>query len=273
VSDPESTSVPCYVCGATAHTPWGTENGHQAVRCKDCGLVYVSPRPALASISRAARTGMHAGQQNLEVTGAYGGTKRHAHYLSRLSDLFGAGYFHGSGERWLDIGAGFGELLETLALASGGSLRARGLEPNEAKASSARARHLDVSFIELSDLKERYHYVSLLNVFSHLPDPPATLAELGSVLEPGGELVLQTGNFAELERSEIPVPLELPDHLSFANERLLRRVLQKAGFALVSIRSYPMYSTQPKRSMLRRKTEPLEGRRPMDLWLRARRAP
>jgi len=241
------------------------------VRCKDCGLVYVSPRPALASISRAAQTGMHAGERSLEVTGAYGGPKRHAHYLSRLADLFGPGYFHGSGERWLDVGAGFGELLETLAIASGGSLRARGLEPNEAKAASARARHLDVSFVELSALGERFQYVSLLNVFSHLPDPPATLAELATVLEPGGELVLQTGNFAELERNEIPVSLELPDHLSFASERLLRRVLDKSGFTLLAIKTYPMYAAPRKRNMLRRKADSLPERQPMDLWLRARR--
>ncbi|HWP07067.1 MAG TPA: class I SAM-dependent methyltransferase [Polyangiaceae bacterium] len=271
MSPSEPARVPCYVCGATAHAPWGTENGHYAVRCKDCGLVYVSPRPTLASISRAAQTGLHGGEQNLEVTGSYGGAKRHAHYLSRLADLFGAGYFHGSGERWLDVGAGFGELLETLAIASGGTLRTRGLEPNEAKAASARARHLDVSFTELSALGERFHYLSLLNVFSHLPDPPATLMELATVLEPGGELVLQTGNFAELERNEIPVPLELPDHLSFANERLLRRVLDKSGFTLVSIRSYPMYAAPRKRGVLRRKSATAPERQPMDLWLRARR--
>ena len=265
--------VACYVCGATAHTPWATENGYQAVRCKDCGLVYVSPRPAPESIDRAAQTGMHAGERELAVTGTYGGAKRHAHYLSRLTDLFGAGYFHGSGERWLDVGAGFGELLETLAIASGGSLRARGLEPNEAKAASARARNLDVSFVELAALRERYHYISLLNVFSHLPDPPATLAELGALLEPGGELVMQTGNFAELEREEIPVSLELPDHLSFGSERLLKRVLDKAGFTLLSLRSYPMYPAPRKRSLLRRKADPVPARQPLDLWLRARRTP
>lgn len=264
--------VACYVCGATAHRPWASENGYQAVRCKDCGLVYVSPRPAPESIGRAAQTGMHAGERELAVTGTYGGAKRHAHYLSRLTDLFGAGYFHGESERWLDVGAGFGELLETLAIASGGSLRARGLEPNEAKAASARARNLDVSFVELSALGERYHYVSLLNVFSHLPDPPATLAELGGLLEPGGELVMQTGNFAELEREDIPVSLELPDHLSFASEPLLERVLEKAGFRLVTVRSYPMYPERKKPGRLRGKSEAVGERRALDLWLRARRA-
>jgi SAM-dependent methyltransferase len=263
--------VPCYVCGSRDHRPWASENGYHAVRCRDCGLVYVNPRPALEDISRAAQTGMHEGEQSLAVTGAYGGPQRHAHYLSRLSDLFGPGYFHGSGERWLDVGAGFGELVEALAIASGGTLRARGLEPNETKAASARERNLDVSFFEPQALAERFHYISLLNVFSHLPDPPSTLAELGELMEPGGELVMQTGNFAELEHEEIPVPLELPDHLSFANERLLRRVLDRSGYTLVSFRSYAMYPAPRRRSVLRRSAAAVPERQCLDLWLRARR--
>jgi len=263
--------VHCYVCGSPDHRPWASENGHQAVRCRDCGLVYVNPRPALEDISRAAQTGMHAGERSLAVTGSYGGPKRHAHYLSRLSDLFGPGYFHGSGERWLDVGAGFGELIETLAIASGGTLRARGLEPNQTKAASARARNLDVSFFDAKAPGERFHYISLLNVFSHLPDPPTTLAELALLLEPGGELVLQTGNFAELDPEEIPVRLELPDHLSFASERLLRRVLDRAGYELVRFRSYPMYPAPRRRAVLRRSAATVPERQCLDLWLRARR--
>jgi SAM-dependent methyltransferase len=234
--------------------------------------VYVNPRPPLESITRAAQTGMHAGERELKVTGTYGGRRRIDAYRARLSDVYGPGYFHGSGERWLDVGAGFGEFLEALGEASAGSLKTRGLEPNTTKAASARSRGLDVTFAELASLGERYHHISLLNVFSHLPDPPALLASLRELLEPGGELLLQTGNFAELEPDQIPVPLELPDHLSFANERLLRRVLGGAGFSVVAVKSYPMRA-QVKRPVLsrKRKLASTPQRQCLDLWIRARR--
>jgi len=261
----------CYVCGSDERKPWATENGHHAVRCADCGLVYVSPRPRLEDISRAAQTGLHAGEKELAVTGAYGGRRRVEHYLARLADLYGRAYFHGAGERWLDVGAGFGEFLEALGEASGGALKTRGLEPNEAKAASARERRLNVTFAELSALGERYHHVSLLNVFSHLPEPPAMLRTLRDLLEPSGELLLQTGNFAELERSEIPVSLDLPDHLSFANERLLRRVLDATGFGVVTVKAYPMFPP-PQRGVLGRRGTPA-GRQCLDVWVRARRLP
>jgi ubiquinone/menaquinone biosynthesis C-methylase UbiE len=259
----------CYVCGSSEGRPWGSENGYQAVRCRDCGLVYVSPRPALESISRAAQTGLHAGEHELAVTGDYA-KKKVALYARRLAELYGPGYFHGAGERWLDVGAGFGEFLEALAHASGGTLRARGLEPNETKAASARGRGLTVTFVELSELGERFHFISLLNVLSHLPDPPAMLTRLRELLEPGGELLLQTGNFAELERAEIPVSLDLPDHLSFANERLLVRVLERAGFAVVGSRSYPMFASQERRRFGIKRAPSAPERQCLDLWLRAR---
>ncbi len=82
---------------------------------------------------------------------------------------------------------------------------------------------------------------------------------------------MQTGNFAELEHEEIPVPLERPDHLSFASERLLRRVLERAGYTLLAFRSYPMYPAPKRRSLVRqKKVSPSADRQALDLWLRAR---
>ena len=188
-----------------------------------------------------------------------------------LRDVYGDGYFHGSGERWLDYGSGYGEFLEALGRESGGTLSRFGYEPNDVKAASARERGLEVSF-DAALLARSFHYISLLNVYSHLPNPPETLAELRERLEPGGELLLQTGNFAELERGEIPTSLDLPDHLSFAGERLLRRVFEKAGLRVERVVRYPIF--RPRRPLGERlrgkKREPSRGC--AELWLRGRRA-
>jgi SAM-dependent methyltransferase len=259
--------VACYVCGKQNDGVWARENGYTAVRCSDCGLVYVDPRPRLEDISRAARTGLHAGAAELDVVGSYGGEPRIRRYASVLRDLYGDGYFYKSGERWLDYGCGFGEFLEALRQESGGGLKLVGLDPNDRKAASARERGLEVSF-DPSTLSGRFHYISLLNVYSHLPNPPETLAELREHLEAGGELVIQTGNFAELEREQIPTQLDLPDHLSFAGERLVRRVLEKAGFSVQKVVRYEMFG-RPRglRAKLGAPKKPPRGC--SDLWVRA----
>ncbi len=260
-------SVACYVCEATEHRPWAAENGFYAVRCKGCGLVYVNPRPTRKSISLAAQSGLHAGQTTTDETGARdpGKVKR---YRERLRALYGTANLPDErGARWLDIGCGFGEFLEALGLESRGALLTVGSEPNERKASAARSRGLDVSFRDLASETMPYDFVSLLNVFSHLPAPPELLQQLRGNMHPGAELVLQTGNWAELERAAIPDRLHLPDHLSFGSEPILRRLLETSGFAVVSVLRYPMFRPN---WWARLSGKPAATGGACDLWFRAR---
>lgn len=263
-------SVACYVCGATDSRPWAEENGFQAVRCAACSLVYVTPRPSRASISRAAQCGLHEGQTTTDETGARdaGKVKR---YRERLRALYGqAGLTEKRGARWLDIGCGFGEFLEALALESQGRLVTFGSEPNERKASSARSRGLDVSFRDFANEKVEYEFVSLLNVFSHLPHPPELLQALRLRMCAGGELVLQTGNWAELERAAIPDRLHLPDHLSFGSEELIRRVLEASGFSVVLVHRYPMFRPSVWQRLTAMAAGMPQASGACDLWFRAR---
>jgi 2-polyprenyl-3-methyl-5-hydroxy-6-metoxy-1,4-benzoquinol methylase len=261
-------NVVCYICGSNDSRLWATENGFQARRCAECGLVYVSPRPAAELISKAAESGLHGGETTLDIIGRYGGAKKVRFYGRRLAELYPNGHLRGQRSRWLDVGCGYGEFLEALARASAGTLRLIGSEPNQVKAASARARGLDVTFRDLDSEHERYGYASLLNVYSHLPDPPSFLSRLRELLSPAGELVLQTGNWAELERDQIPDRLCLPDHLSFASEKLIARVLERAGFEVLAARRYRMFRPT-LRVRLRNWLTEVQAE-PSDLWFRAR---
>jgi SAM-dependent methyltransferase len=269
-AQPSSTdleSVACYVCGSSDSSRWAEENGFQAVRCGSCGLVYVTPRPTRASISLAAQSGLHEGQMTTDETGARAPGKVKG-YRQRLRALYGAGGLTDKrGARWLDIGCGFGEFLEALQLESAGSLLTCGSEPNERKASAARSRDLDVTFRDLACETTTYDFVSLLNVFSHLPHPPELLQQLRSRMRPGGEIVLQTGNWAELERDAIPDRLHLPDHLSFGSEAIVRRLFEASGFSVVSVLRYPMFRPSLW-ARLGGKSASAAGA--CDLWFRAR---
>lgn len=258
-------NVACYVCGGTGHSPWAEENGFFAVRCRDCGLVYVNPRPSLESISLAAQSGLHRGDATVDETGRRD-SRKVALYRRRLRALFQSRELAQSA-RWLDIGCGFGEFLEALALESRGRLSLRGSEPNERKAGAARERGLDVTFRDLDQEHDRYAFVSLLNVFSHLPRPPELLQKLHGLLLPGGELLLQTGNWAELERAAIPDQLHLPDHLSFASEQLVTRLLRQAGFSVKQVLRLPMFRRTLWQRIVAGGTSAPSG--PTDLWFRA----
>lgn len=227
--------VNCYFCGDTEAAVWGVEAGYQAVKCATCGLVYVSPRPRLEHIDEAARTGQHATEAGLiTVTGSYRHrrVRKHERVLRRL--LEGVANTHPV--RWLDIGAGFGELVEA---AENVFPRAEvlGIEPNEAKRRSALERGITLSGARLAELPEaRFHVVSLMNVWSHLPDPPTFFSDVRKLLTDGGRVLVQTGAAADLANAgEYPDTLLLPDHLSFAGERHVVGTLARAGFHVEAI--------------------------------------
>jgi len=157
-------------------------------------------------------------------------------YRKVVSDVFGADIAAGRSVRWLDLGAGFGEFVEALiACLPSGSL-VEGIEPMPAKVEVAERFGLPVKQRNISGVTATYDVVSLINVFSHIPDFGSFLDTIKSVLAPGGEIFVETGNAADLDsRSDFPYPLCLPDHLVFAGERHIEHFLKDKGFSLVSV--------------------------------------
>jgi SAM-dependent methyltransferase len=151
--------------------------------------------------------------------------------------MFGDVWRRDAAISWLDVGAGYGEVVEAVtALAPRGSAVA-GLEPMVPKAEAARARGLNVHGGYLRAGQPAVEIISLIDVFSHLPDFRAFLGDARRVLRPRGELFIETGNLADLpHRDDFFGELGLPDHLVFAGERHLVGYLEEVGFEIVIVR-------------------------------------
>ena len=189
-------------------------------------------RPARAPQSEAARMGSHRRPDGaLEVTGSYS-LAREMSMRARLIRLYGYRNLRSVPRRWLDLGCGHGELLSALRSVLAPDSEILGVEPNETKRQGALGRGLLVH-ASLDDVKGAFDVVSLMNVYSHLSDPADTFIALAARLLPNGEILLETGNGAELSSGEVyPGPLDLPDHLSFAGERQLDTMLSCAGLEI-----------------------------------------
>lgn len=228
--------IDCPYCGANEYTPWAQELGFTAVRCKTCALIFVNPRPALESVDAAVRTGSHGDEaQRLNVVARRIDAKV-ARYRGIFRRLFDDVWRNGKPISWLDVGAGYGEIVEAVsALAPIGS-RIEGLEPMRPKAAQAIARGLTITEDYLRPSHPKVGFVSVVDVFSHIPQFDKFLLDVKSVLEPGGELFVETGNLADLQsRDEFPGELGLPDHLVFAGESQLCGYITNAGFEIVHI--------------------------------------
>lgn len=228
-----SEEIACPNCGDTQNRWWATENGFNAVRCEGCRLIYVNPRPRRDLIEIAVCTGQHT----LETGGRYSAARRVpkavAYYEQVIRRLFAD---IRSPVAWLDVGAGYGETVEAaIRVMPAGSI-VRGVEPMRPKAQHARSRGLDVTNAYLSPVDHGpADIISSINVFSHVPDFNAMLEQFRETLRPGGSLLIETGNLADLERrGDFPDELDLPDHLVFAGASQIRQYLHRAGFDIVS---------------------------------------
>lgn len=229
-------TVRCYYCGSDKHASYAEENGFSLVKCDVCGLLFVEKRPCESEITQAHMQGSHSGSKELEVTGKFN-PRMKARYREILGDLFD-GDLDGI-RTWLDVGCGHGEFMLAVGRYGSGQVRVKGTDPNVHKQAAARGRGLDVGYWNIGTQRERYDAISMLNVWSHLPDPPSFLASLRRLLNPGGELILETGDTADLPSEVHHRPFLLPDHLSFASERIVVGILERLDFEVLRIEKYP----------------------------------
>lgn len=228
-------NVECPFCGKDCGEPWAEERKHKVVRCDDCDFLYLNPRPNDAAISSAVSTGIHSDDGDLNVRSRYQPRRVQA-YRRTLGRMFADCWGATEPIHWLDVGCGYGEILEAVqSLAPVGS-KVEGVEPMQVKADHAKARGLSVSCGYLGHVEELADFVSIVDVFSHVPSFDDFLQDVRGAVRVGGSLFIETGNLADVkQRSDFPGELGLPDHLCFGGERHIIEFLRRNGFVVKDI--------------------------------------
>lgn len=234
--------VACPVCEGSESTPWGSENGWSAGRCVQCGCVFVNPRPVAPDISQAAKTGLHPTQSGLRNMIESYRRSTVNDYRARFSEIFTKDEVSRPNLRWLDVGAGFGQLVTAVQHMLPADAVVEGLEPSEHKRLVASKHGLNLHEGTLEEFAGgTYDVVSMSNVLSHLADPRRSIAQLRALLRPGGHLILLTGNLADCKVEDCPGALNFPDHLLFVGKKTLNRLLTDGGFEIEIIKEYKSF--------------------------------
>ena len=228
--------INCPLCDASDYRKWAEENGFTAVKCSACGLIYVNPRPKLQQISEAVKTGVHRNVNDVKTFISKRSRFRAKRYKKIFSIIFSDIWARNEAISWLDVGAGYGEIVEAVTnLAPPGS-KILGIEPMKPKVIEAKKHGINIKECYITDIAEKYDFVSLINVFSHIPEFHNLLRDLKKVLNQNGELFLETGNLGDLSyHRKFFSELSLPDHLVFASESNLEKYLNEAGFSIINI--------------------------------------
>jgi 2-polyprenyl-3-methyl-5-hydroxy-6-metoxy-1,4-benzoquinol methylase len=233
--------VNCPNCGNDDANEWAREGGFVAVKCEPCGLIYVNPRPGEEEITEANKVGVHRTQDGKALNvSARRNTGKVAYYTRMIGELFAEERARGTPLKWLDVGAGYGEVVEAVQRALPGT-DVEGIEPMRPKVEVAQERGVRVSDRPLDATDSDYDVVSLINVYSHVPNFHEFGRMLASKLKQGGVLFLETGNLPELDsRADFPDILYLPDHLVFAAPRQMEMIARSIGLVMEATKAEPI---------------------------------
>lgn len=244
---PATEYVSCNLCGYDTPLPFATARDRQhwlpglftLVQCRNCGLIYLNPRPAGAALAAyypddyelyadpSARPASWLARLNRR----YAMTKR-ASLIERHAPARG---------RVLDIGCATGLFLDALRARG---WQTQGVELVEHAARLARERlGLDVRTGTLQAAgfpSAWFDAVTMWDVLEHVPDPIAELREVCRVLKPGGVLVLRIPDVSSPEARFFGgywVGLDAPRHLYVFSPATVAATLGRAGLEVVEQRN------------------------------------
>ena len=227
-------NINCPFCSLNDGTVWAIENGFSAVKCNHCGFIYVNPRPARTLIKDSVEGGMHTYLEKPRSKRTRRIKKKVGIYRNLLKNLIDDVIAEGIPIRWLDVGAGYGEIVQAATLIAPPNSYVEGIEPMLFKAARARNTGLNVKSGYLDEVETKFNVISFINVFSHIDDINRFFKKCNELLLDSGQLIIETGNIADLKSPvETLGELDLPDHLMFAGEKHVEGLLEKYGFKII----------------------------------------
>jgi SAM-dependent methyltransferase len=230
--DPPTIFAPCDCCGGQDWQYLFAANGYHLGRCRDCGLLYVGNRPSTAQRLEELGQGIFGGgRRTTEARHHLRGEEIRRQRYRRLVRL--AQKLAPPG-RWLDIGCGTGTLLR---VAEEHGISIDGIELTPARRDAARQRtSAQVYERPLEDLQlpdASLAAIFMVDVFSHLFAPSATLAEVHRILLAGGIVVIGTSEFGPGVKPHHMWDWGLGEHLQFLGAGTIERYADRFGFELV----------------------------------------
>lgn len=258
----ELESVACNFCGSERKSSLyrkpdlrtGRCPGHafQIVRCDECGLAYLDPRPTFGSMQHFYPPEYFADRDSSKKTQQY------RDELALLPD---------APARLLDVGCANGDFAH---LAQSEGYEVEGLEI----ASASVNRHGLTIHASWDPVESgSFDIVTAWAVLEHLHDPSTYFEQVARVLKPGGVFVFLVPNFAS-PVNQLMKKEDVPRHLYFFTPDSAKNFVERAGMTFV--RTMPdtkVYSAGQKGLLkyyalraIGREFQPWHRENPLRLW-------
>jgi 2-polyprenyl-3-methyl-5-hydroxy-6-metoxy-1,4-benzoquinol methylase len=223
----------CPLCGAATNVLFDRREFKSYlvtnVLCRNCGLVYQSPR-----MTEVESQAFYKAEYRLLYQGQEGPNPKDLAVQSARAQIIlkFIGEAVGSADRMLDIGCSAGKLLQQFRIEK--QAQVYGVEPGIIYRQYAQSLGLPI-FSSLDELRAaglpRFNLVSMMHVLEHMPEPVEYLQNLRTdFLEPGGWVLLEVPNLYAHDCFEVA-------HLVSFSAHTIAQVVQKAGFRVIRLRA------------------------------------
>lgn len=235
---------PCDWCGSNEFTTLVESKDYltnlpgnfRFVQCNECGLLRQNPRLEWKDLLQFYQEDFpsHTPQiseipQNLKRFDKQYGLWKRVRFVSSFKKT----------GNWLDIGCGTGRLLQEAQRWNKWQLH--GLEPIQNLAQYTQSKLnipiFSTTLEEFSFSDGLYDIVTMWDVLEHLPAPIEDIAKISKILKKNGVLIFSTPNTNSIERKIFKdswIGYELPRHLYLFPPNLLKEILDKFGFRILT---------------------------------------
>lgn len=233
--------IRCDLCGADSPTPLFertdrfSDEKFRYVRCSECGLIYLRPRPSVSDLPLYYPERYEAYQCSDAMTTISRWRRQHASSILRR---FITGY-HQEG-RLLDVGCATGRFLEEMRANGWG---VEGVEVSAHAAAIAQEEYelkvFNGPLAEFEAPEYTFDVVTLWDVLEHLPFPKAALEKINDLLASGGHLVFSVPNLQSFDARLFGpwwIGWDAPRHLHLFSQSVIDRLLAETGFKVEETR-------------------------------------
>jgi len=240
--------VPCPACGSPERARAFEKTGFTYVECRECGTLYVNPRPAADAF---ARYYSEAPSIRFWATHFYRQTEESRRNLllrpkaqlvyNKIQQYFGTVPDRSC---ILDIGGGYGVFCEELRTIYGKKPEIVAIEPSPNLYEICRKKGIrtikkffeDVTRTDIG--KESIIAATCFELAEHLHDPRTFFSHCSSVLDPNSLLIVTTLNWHGFDLQmlqEQSKSIQPPAHINFFTPRSIMTLLTRCGFEICEI--------------------------------------
>jgi len=229
----EMEAAACALCGADDHVLADVQRGFRMVECRQCGLVYLNPRPTPDWLARSYQQYLPNDPEAI------------ANWKRMMAPLYRTArrrliQSHPSGGRLLDVGCAYGHFLEVMRSVG---WQVEGIEICEQAAAACQRKELAVQTATLATAHlplVHYDVVTMFYVLEHVTDPMGGLRKIYASLKHGGLCLVRVPHTTPIvkflarlgRRTALYDP---PYHLFDYPPSVLTRMLRETGFENIRI--------------------------------------